>query len=36
VKKAGHADAKAFVAVWQKARAEALTKTGFEPVQTSW
>jgi hypothetical protein len=36
VKKAGHADEKAFVAAWQKVRAEALTKAGFDPVQTTW
>lgn len=36
VKKASHADDKAFVAAWQKTRAAALTKAGFDPVQTSW
>jgi len=36
VKKGSYADDKAFVAAWQKARADALTKAGFEPVQTTW
>jgi uncharacterized protein len=36
VKRAGHADEKAASAAWQKTRAEALTKAGFEAVQTSW
>jgi len=36
VKKGSHADDKAFVTVWQKRRAEALTQAGFDPVQTSW
>jgi uncharacterized protein len=36
VKKRSHADDKAFVADWQKTRAAALTKAGFDPVQTSW
>jgi len=36
VKKGRHADDKAFVAAWQKVRAEALTKAGFDPVQTTW
>ena len=35
-KKGSHADDKAFVQAWQKIRADALTKAGFEPVQTSW
>jgi TRAP transporter TAXI family solute receptor len=36
VKKGSHADDKAFVAAWQKTRAAALTKAGFDPVQTRW
>jgi len=36
VKKSAPADDKAFVAAWQKARAAALTKAGFDPVTTSW
>jgi len=36
VKKDSHADDKAFVAAWQKTRAETLRKAGFEPVQTTW
>jgi len=36
VKKGSHADDKAFVTVWQKRRAAALTQAGFDPVQTSW
>jgi hypothetical protein len=36
VKKGSYADDKAFVAAWQKARAAALTKAGFDPVQTTW
>ena len=36
VKKGSHADDKAFVAAWQKARAERLRKAGFDPVQTTW
>jgi hypothetical protein len=36
VKKGSHADDNAFVTVWQKRRAAALTKAGFDPVQTSW
>ncbi|MDH4093170.1 MAG: TAXI family TRAP transporter solute-binding subunit [Betaproteobacteria bacterium] len=36
VKKGSHADDKAFVAAWQKARAEALTKAGFDPVTQTW
>ena len=36
VKKGTHADDKAFVAAWQKARAEALTKAGFDPVTSTW
>jgi uncharacterized protein len=34
VKKGG--DVKAHAAAWQTARAEALTKAGFDPVVTSW
>jgi len=29
-------DDKAFVTVWQKRRAAALTQAGFDPVQTTW
>jgi len=36
VKKGVHADDKAFVQAWQKTRAAALTKAGFDPVTTSW
>ena len=36
VKKGSHADDKAFVTVWQKRRAAALTQAGFDPVQTTW
>ena len=36
VKKARHADDQAFVAAWQKLRADALTQAGLDPVQTSW
>jgi TRAP transporter TAXI family solute receptor len=36
VKKGSYADDKAFVSAWQKARADALTQAGFEPVQTTW
>jgi len=36
VKKGTYSDDKAFVAAWQAARAAALTKAGFDPVQTSW
>ena len=36
VKKGTHADDKAFVAAWQKARADALRKAGFDPVTTAW
>jgi TRAP transporter TAXI family solute receptor len=36
VKKGAPADDKAFVEAWQKARAAALTKAGFDPVTTSW
>ena len=36
VKKGTHADDKAFVAAWQKARADALRKAGFDPVTTTW
>jgi len=36
VKKGSHADDKAFVTVWQKRRAAALSQAGFDPVQTSW
>jgi TRAP transporter TAXI family solute receptor len=35
-KQGSYADDKAFVQAWQKIRADALTKAGFEPVQTSW
>lgn len=34
--KASGADAKAFGLAWMKARAEALTKAGMDPVLTSW
>jgi len=36
VKKASHADDKAFERAWMKARADALTKAGFDPVLTNW
>ncbi len=36
VKKGSHANDEAFVSAWQKARAAALTKAGFDPVTTSW
>jgi TRAP transporter TAXI family solute receptor len=36
VKKGAHANDEAFVQAWQKARAAALTKAGFDPVTTSW
>ena len=36
VKKGTYADDKAFAQAWMKARAEALTKAGMEPVLTSW
>ncbi len=36
VKKAKHADDKAFTKAWMKARADALTKAGMEPVVTQW
>lgn len=36
MKKSAPADDKAFVAAWQKARAAALTKAGFDPVTTTW
>jgi len=36
VNKGTHADDKAFVKAWMKARADALVKAGFEPVVTSW
>jgi TRAP transporter TAXI family solute receptor len=36
VKKGSHADDKAFVAAWQKTRAAAMTKAGFDPVTTTW
>jgi uncharacterized protein len=36
VKKGSYADDKAFVAAWQKARAQALTKAGFDPVTSTW
>jgi TRAP transporter TAXI family solute receptor len=35
-KKGAHADDKAFVQAWQKTRAAALAKAGFDPVTTSW
>lgn len=34
--KGNHADDEAFKQAWMKARAEALTKAGFEPGVTSW
>jgi TRAP transporter TAXI family solute receptor len=36
VQSASHADDKAFEAAWMKARADALTKAGFDPVVTGW
>jgi len=36
VMKGSHADDAAFKDAWAKARAEALTKAGFDPVLTSW
>ena len=36
VKKGSHADDKAFAQAWQKARADALTQAGFDPVLSSW
>jgi uncharacterized protein len=36
VKKGSHANDEAFVTAWQKTRAAALTKAGFDPVTTSW
>ena len=36
VKKGAHANDDAFVKAWQKTRADALTKAGFDPVTTSW
>jgi uncharacterized protein len=36
LKKGSYADDKAFVAAWQKARAQALTKAGFDPVTSTW
>ncbi|MBI2315532.1 MAG: C4-dicarboxylate ABC transporter, partial [Betaproteobacteria bacterium] len=36
VKKGSYADDKAFAQAWMKARADALTKAGMEPVLTSW
>ncbi|HVL57839.1 MAG TPA: TAXI family TRAP transporter solute-binding subunit [Burkholderiaceae bacterium] len=36
VREGQHADDKAFQQAWMKARADALTKTGFDPVVTSW
>ena len=36
VKKGAHANDDAFVKAWQKARADALTNAGFDPVTTSW
>jgi len=36
VKKGSYADDKAFVAAWQKTRAAALSKAGFDPVITGW
>ncbi len=34
--KKSNLDDKAFVTVWQKRRAAALTQAGFDPVQTTW
>jgi TRAP transporter TAXI family solute receptor len=36
VQAASHADDKAFEQAWMKARADALTKAGFDSVVTSW
>lgn len=36
VKKGTHADDKAFVAAWQKLRAERMRAAGFDPVTTTW
>src|SRR5690606_10636760 len=36
VSKGSHADDEAFKNAWAKARADALTKAGFDPVLTSW
>jgi len=36
VKKGTHANDEAFEKAWMKARADALTKAGFDPVLTSW
>lgn len=36
VKKGAHANDEAFVTAWQKTRAAALTKAGFDPVTTNW
>lgn len=36
VSKTGAEDAEAFQKAWQQARAEALTKAGFDPVLKSW
>ncbi len=36
VQAASPADDKAFEQAWMKARADALTKAGFDPVVTSW
>lgn len=36
VNKQNHADDKAFVKAWMKARADALKKAGMEPVVTEW
>jgi TRAP transporter TAXI family solute receptor len=35
-RKAAYSDGQAFAQAWMKARAEALTKSGFEPVFRSW
>ena len=36
VQAGSYADDKAFEQAWMKARADALTKAGFDPVLTSW
>ncbi|MBI2960706.1 MAG: C4-dicarboxylate ABC transporter, partial [Betaproteobacteria bacterium] len=36
VKKGSYADDTAFAQAWMKARADALTKAGLEPVVTHW
>jgi uncharacterized protein len=36
VQSGSHADDKAFDQAWMKARADALTKAGMEPVVTNW